>query len=90
MFFEKQYYEEAVQEDSKTDTKKYNWCERNLMFKDPVNNRVLFLWDFIFFIAFTIEIFTVPYVAFSEDNKMKIRMDNLRSMSIIIDIIWIL
>ena len=42
MFFEKQYYEEAVQEDSKTDTKKYNWCERNLMFKDPVNNRVLF------------------------------------------------
>jgi hypothetical protein len=90
MFFEKQYYEEAVQEDDKTDTKKYNWCERNLMFKDPANNRILFLWDFVFFIAFTIEIFVVPLVAFSEDSKMKTRIDDLKTMAIIIDIVWII
>ena len=67
MFFEKQYYEEALQEDNKTDTKKYNWCERNLMFKDPTNNRILMLWDFIFFIAVTIESYMVPYVCCRND-----------------------
>ena len=56
-----------MQEENKQDSKKYNWCERNLMFKDPANNRFLFLWDFIFFVAITIESFMVPYVCCRQD-----------------------
>ena len=67
LFFDKAYYEEALQEDNKMDSKKYNWCERNLMFKDPANNRFLFLWDFIFFIAITTESYMVPYVCCRQD-----------------------
>ena len=62
MFFEKNYYEEVMQEETKTDGKNYNWCERNLMFKDPINNRFLFLWDILFLVSFTVEIYLVPYI----------------------------
>ena len=62
MFFEKNYYEEVMYEDSKSEKKNYNWCERNLMFKDPNNNKFLLFWDLIFICAYTIESYMVPYV----------------------------
>lgn len=54
MFFEANYWEEVLEDKNKEEQIKYNWCERNLMFKDPLNNRFLFLWDIIFLVAFTI------------------------------------
>jgi len=62
MFFDKKYYEEVTPDDTKGEKKNYNWCERNLMFKDPVNNKFLIFWDVIFICAFTMESIMVPYV----------------------------
>ena len=89
-----------MHEENKQDSKKYNWCERNLMFKDPANNRILFLWDFIFFVAITIESFMVPYVCCRQDvfskediagtEKTTTIIEDVEMWEIIIDIIWLL
>ena len=60
LFFQKDYYEDLGQKDEEEDKEKRNWCERNLIIKDP-NSRLIFLWEIIFLAAFLIEIVLVPY-----------------------------
>ena len=88
MFFEKQYYEEALLEEDKQDTKNYNWCERNLMFKDPANSRILYLWDLIFFISFTVESYMVPYVVCTTAYRRDYLVEKVYDFELVIDVLW--
>ena len=62
LFFQKDYYEDAFMVDAEEDIKgRKNWCERNLIIKEPFNSRLFFLWEIIFLFAFLFEIVLVPY-----------------------------
>ena len=53
LFFQKDYYEDAFLADNEEDIKNQkNWCERNLIIKEPMNSRLFFLWEIIFLVAF--------------------------------------
>lgn len=41
--------------------KRRNWCERNLIIKEPSKSRLYFFWELLFLVAFLIEIVLVPY-----------------------------
>ena len=62
LFFQKEVYEDQLIGDEEEDNqRKRNWCERNLIIKDPSSSRLYFIWEFIFLTAFLFEIVLVPY-----------------------------
>lgn len=48
-------------EQSEEKQNKRNWCERNLIIKDPQNNRLYIIWEIIFMCAWFVELALVPY-----------------------------
>ena len=63
LFFQKDYYEDALTKVEEDNTNSRNWCERNLIIKNPQNSRLYYFWEIIFLFAFLIEIILVPYTA---------------------------
>jgi len=62
LFFQKDYYEDAFHQNPDEDNqRKRNWCERNLIIKDPSSSRLYYIWEVIFLVAFLFEIVLVPY-----------------------------
>ncbi len=61
LFFQKEYYEEQLSKDEEEDRPQRNWCERNIIIKDPGSSRLFYLWEIIFLLAFLVEIALVPY-----------------------------
>lgn len=88
LFFQKDYYEDIGHKEDEEDNQKRNWCERNLIIKDP-NSRLFFLWELVFLIAFLIEIVLVPYTSCSKDIDW-ILEENTKALEQVIDVIWII
>ena len=64
LFLEKDYFvDEIPQEEQRGKKDKRNWCDRNMVIKDPSKSRLYFFWELIFLSAFLIEIVLVPYTA---------------------------
>ena len=62
LFFQKDWFEDAYSRDPEEESKRNrNWCEKNLIIKDPGSSRLYFIWRMIFLVAFLIEIVLVPY-----------------------------
>ena len=62
LFFGKDYYVDAFQADTDESAKpNRNWCERNMIIKDPKNSRVFYFWQLLFLFAVLIEVVLVPY-----------------------------
>ena len=74
-----------------------NWCDRNLVIKEPSQSRLYFLWELVFMSAFLIEIVLVPYTACRQnmDDEEIIDMqiilsDYTKELEQVIDVIWIM
>ena len=74
-----------------------NWCDRNLVIKEPSQSRLYFLWELIFMSAFLIEIVLVPYTACRQDMEnediidMQIILNEYtKELEQVIDVIWIM
>ena len=61
LFFQINDYEVVPNNPEEDNQRKRNWCERNLIIKDPSKSRLYFFWEILFLVAFLIEIVLVPY-----------------------------
>lgn len=91
LFFQKDYFEDEFNNDNKNDLEqKRNWCERNLIIKDPNSSRLYYLWEIIFLVAFLISIVLVPYTS-CRGNEIEYILDRYtKELEIFIDVVWII
>ena len=61
LFFQINDYEVVPNNPEEDNQRRRNWCERNLIIKDPNKSRLYFFWTILFLVAFLIEIILVPY-----------------------------
>ena len=55
LFFQMEYYMDEFRQDQEEDqSRRRNWCERNLIIKDPGSSRLYYLWEIIFLCAFLV------------------------------------
>ena len=98
LFFQKEYFEDQLAQEREESSKNpRNWCDRNLVIKDPSQSRLYFLWELIFMSAFLIEIVLVPYTACRQNdqtegivNMQVILEDYTKELEQVIDVIWII
>lgn len=91
LFFQKDYFEDEFNNENKNDLEqKRNWCERNLIIKDPNSSRLYYLWEIVFLVAFLISIVLVPYTS-CRGNEIEYILDRYtKELEIFIDIVWIM
>jgi len=91
LFFQKEYYHEKDSHELEDDSqRKRNWCDRNLIIKDPMQSRLYFLWEIIFMSAFLVEILFVPYTSCRTTEIMNILEESSSVLEMTIDVVWIL
>ena len=97
LFLEKDYFvDEIALEEQRGKKDKRNWCERNMVIRDPENSRLYFIWELIFLSAFLIEIVLVPYTACRQNfedehilNMSSILNNHTKALEQVIDGLWI-
>lgn len=89
LFFQKDYYEDALTKVEEDNTKSRTWCERNLIIKNPQNSRLYYFWEIIFLFAFLIEIILVPYTALAGQIEDQLEGDT-KTVERVIDGIWVI
>ena len=97
LFFQKEYFEDQLaQERDEGNKNPRNWCDRNLVIKEPSQSRLYFLWELVFMSAFLIEIVLVPYTACRQNqdedilNMEHILNDYTKELEQVIDVIWVM
>ena len=61
LFFQINDYEVLPSNPEEDNQSRRNWCERNLIIKDPSKSRIFAIWELLFLVAFLVEIVLVPY-----------------------------
>mmetsp|Transcript_5322 Transcript_5322/g.7125 ORF Transcript_5322/g.7125 Transcript_5322/m.7125 type:complete len:107 (+) Transcript_5322:281-601(+) len=85
-----------AQEREESNKNPRNWCDRNLVIKEPQQSRLYFLWELIFMSAFLIEIVLVPYTSCRQStepeilNMEGILNDYTKELEQVIDVIWVI
>lgn len=89
-FFGVDYYRltaDAKEKDEEDKELNQNWCERNLIIKDPSDSKFYFFWELIFALALFVEFLLVPYTSCT--NIIEV-LDKTEMYEIIIDIVWLI
>ena len=89
-FFGKEYYTfsaDAKGQEEDDNEGNQNWCERNLIIKDPSKSKIYILWELIFMVAMLIEATLVPFTACTDIEhvlKTTIRYEQF------VDAVWLI
>ena len=89
-FFGVDYYRltaDAKEKDEEDKELNQNWCERNLIIKDPSESKVYFCWELMFMSALLLEGVLVPYTACTNISEVLTATENYE---IVIDSVFII